>query len=470
MEVQAHLILSDLVYNMEGCSTRFRYLHNRALTVSREISLHLIDASLADRNTADNDPITEVRRRVWWHIVSTDWLLSIMGGPQDRTYQVHPRHMIVNFPRNVNDEEMSADLPADTGTDMTYFLLRVRLAEVCRKVVDFLPPGSCDIDGLPYDQVLAISQLFDGARATMPSSFTLDAPIKPDTRPSAAIDRRIIHLAFHARLARVFRPFLLVPDQTRPSKNFDPRCLHFRAMCLHSARFVLIIASTLLRESLEKSAGRLLPFPLIHRSGCVISHMFMACVVLATDPTLASSNGDGLLSSDVDTIRLELENARRLLETVGEKSPMAASLVQTLIGVLKKHNVHATTPTKEGKPEVQYGSKGPVVNALSDLVTAHAVLSESSNTNPYPDHTAASIGKGLAEQQRSSQFYTNPQHVDNSTQGIIDAGWVVNGDTVYNTQSIDGMGWLDFTNAGYTEVDSWGELFADLDAAFPASM
>lgn len=465
VEVQAHLILSDLVYNTEGCSTRFRYLHNRALAVSHEISLHLVDAAQVRQGDVDNDPITEVRRRVWWHIASTDWLLSTMGGPRDRIYQVHPRHMIVNVPRNLNDEDMSVELPATTTTDMTYFLSRIRLAEVCRKVVDILPLGSCDIDGLSYDQALTITRLFDDVKEAMPSCFALDAPSQFDTPQSASMDRQIIQLAFHARLARILRPFLLLPDDTLPGRNTDPRCLHFRSQCLRSARSVLRIASYLLHESLEETAGRSWPLPLMHRSGCVISHMFMACVVLGTDPALASTRVDQARDSDADAIRLELAGARRLLERVGEKSPMAASLVRTLIGVLRKRNVHAGASTRDRAHEEERAYETPAV-----AVAAQSVLFGQGSGTSSINGMAASVREGLAEQQQQPPYYSNLEPDDGSAHSVIGAAWADSGGSIYDSHSLDGTGWLEFTDADFTDAEAWGQLFADLDAAFPASM
>ena len=160
LEVQASMNLGDLIYNIEGCSSRYRYLHSHTISIAHEMSLHLIDAPSLRRNTEDSH-LTEVKRRVWWHIASTNWLLSVMGGPHDRTYTIQPHHMAVNFPANVNENDPFSPLPMTTATDMTYFILRTRLAEVCRKVADALPLGTSDIDELPYGCVLSISRLFD---------------------------------------------------------------------------------------------------------------------------------------------------------------------------------------------------------------------------------------------------------------------------------------------------------------------
>lgn len=465
--VQACMVVSDLVYNMEGFSTRFRNLHNLALTASREMSLHLIDVGQTREGTVDTSALTEVKRRVWWHLVSTDWLLSTMGGPLDRTYRTHPRHMMVHLPRNVNDDDLSTVLPADTITDTTYLLLRIRLADVCRQVVDFLPIGGSDVEGLPYEQVLAISQLFSDAMASMPPSFALDAPMQPDAPPSSAVDRQIFHLAFHARLARILRSFLVTPDHPSPGRNTDPRCSSFRSMCLRSARAVLKTGSSLLHRPPEDSRPRLWPVSRTHRNGCVICHMFMACVILATDPKTAPGQEP---DPEAEAIRLELANARRLLERVGETSPIAAGLVGRLVGILKRHCVQAAgdhrPPRRENAPEAATASStadGTIYGAPSGTRALGIPLYAAGGTAVDPI-------KGVAEQQlqHPSPYLLNPQQAELPQA----ASWDIDGGAGdFSSQVLDGIEWAALMGgAGSTGADSWGQLFADLDAAFPTPM
>lgn len=76
-DVQARMVLAELIYNMEGCSPRFRCLQSAALAVAREISLHLTDAPDRHRgempDTVEDGLLREIKRRTWWHLVSTDW-------------------------------------------------------------------------------------------------------------------------------------------------------------------------------------------------------------------------------------------------------------------------------------------------------------------------------------------------------------------------------------------------------------
>lgn len=69
--ILARLILADLVYNMEGTSTRFRYIQSGARAAAYELGLHLID--LPGHEGEDTSLHREMKRRVWWYLVSTDW-------------------------------------------------------------------------------------------------------------------------------------------------------------------------------------------------------------------------------------------------------------------------------------------------------------------------------------------------------------------------------------------------------------
>lgn len=70
-DVQARTILSYLIYNTEGLSARSRLLHGWTVAAAREIGLHLVDSPRS--NQLGDAPIREIKRRVWWHLASTDW-------------------------------------------------------------------------------------------------------------------------------------------------------------------------------------------------------------------------------------------------------------------------------------------------------------------------------------------------------------------------------------------------------------
>lgn len=69
--IHARLVLADLVYNMEGTSSRFRYIHSGARAAAYDLRLHLVD--LPDNESGDSELLRETKRRAWWYLAVTDW-------------------------------------------------------------------------------------------------------------------------------------------------------------------------------------------------------------------------------------------------------------------------------------------------------------------------------------------------------------------------------------------------------------
>lgn len=70
-DLQATIILGNLLLNIEGFSARVHSFFTITVSKARDLSLHKIDSagSWAPRDSID----TEVRRRVWWYLVTIDW-------------------------------------------------------------------------------------------------------------------------------------------------------------------------------------------------------------------------------------------------------------------------------------------------------------------------------------------------------------------------------------------------------------
>ena len=70
-DIQATILLGFLLLNVEGFSVRVHSFLTIIVSRARDLSLHKIDAagSCAPRNAIE----TEIKRRVWWYIVTIDW-------------------------------------------------------------------------------------------------------------------------------------------------------------------------------------------------------------------------------------------------------------------------------------------------------------------------------------------------------------------------------------------------------------
>jgi len=73
--IQTTIIVVFMIYHTEGISSRARLLQATGIANARSIGLHTTDAASNDRSCSSQDDIvqTELRRRVWWHLASTDW-------------------------------------------------------------------------------------------------------------------------------------------------------------------------------------------------------------------------------------------------------------------------------------------------------------------------------------------------------------------------------------------------------------
>lgn len=74
--LQAIIIVSMVVCNLEGVSQRYRTLLATALTLGRELGLHRLNESeqiFPSNVRALKMAEAEIGRRVWWYLIATDW-------------------------------------------------------------------------------------------------------------------------------------------------------------------------------------------------------------------------------------------------------------------------------------------------------------------------------------------------------------------------------------------------------------
>ncbi|KAL2259473.1 hypothetical protein VTK26DRAFT_6842 [Humicola hyalothermophila] len=244
--IQGIAILSFLIYNLEGVSLRYRSLVSTGLLLSRELGLHRIDhvSGAAGANTVR----AELGRRVWWYLAATDWLLATrFGCPSQGTYQVNPGHMVVNKPRNIDDADLldnglGPGLPMSQPTEMSYFLQRIRLAEILRTIIDHNPMAVAGSGGVGA-HAAAIDAELDRMIHDMPSFFNLDSyPPSPDSDTSSVFgqayllnsmihtQRCKLHLAYLTCIAKCLdrgsNPMGALLDQSvvAPSSQQAPYC------------------------------------------------------------------------------------------------------------------------------------------------------------------------------------------------------------------------------------------------------
>lgn len=320
--------------------------------------------------------------------------------------------------RNVNDKDLHqanplVDLPPSQPTTMSYYIQRVKLADICRSVVDVMPLSSIDLTTLDYQEVIQLDSKFQTFFEELPIFLRTDENSRRQTEhiarqyPHLRTQRCILGMVARTRRCKVHQPFLI-------RRSVESHYTYSRDISLKSARSVIRLMRLFQRESDTAFTSNIKLF----RMTGVVHHVFMATIVLVMDLCFNKS--------DDDTERkAEVMEACKVLEETGSQSPLARGFLDSLMGVLRKHKVRL------------HNLPGDNVDNTS-LINATA-LSGSQNILQIP---AAS-----QMQQLPSSFL--PQ--DNS-QNYLSA--------------FDEI-WKDYVELGPNmDMPEWDSLFSDLDSRF----
>ncbi|KAL4804721.1 hypothetical protein BDV18DRAFT_161811 [Aspergillus unguis] len=340
--LQAISTLSFVLSHADGASQTVHTLRAHLLAMARTMNIHRLDtAKRREERRLNGCSVveTEVLRRIWWHLVASDWLPSLSAGPLEGSYLLQPKHMKVDYPSNVDDEAIPASechygYPLSIPTSMTAFLCRIRLAELCREVVDAMPsvffeyPES-SLDEVDYNLILRMDERFETFLNDLPVFFKLDSQSMQQSiticreRPYIAWQRAILHFGINTRICRLHRPFHL-------AGLTDPRYVYSRMRCIRSAETVLH-----LRQSMEELGHMDDLNPA--RFWLVMQHFFSAAIILATDVSMAPTD------AEAHGRREEVLAACRMLERSKEESATLKKAIQkntkTLVSILEGRGV-----------------------------------------------------------------------------------------------------------------------------------
>ncbi|KUJ10115.1 uncharacterized protein LY89DRAFT_597337 [Mollisia scopiformis] len=338
-DVQAYILMSFVTYHLDGFSARGRILFAAALSIARELRLHQLDAdetTPAESETSIRVLIDrEVKRRVFWQIASTDWLLSFISGPQEGMYFIHPNHINVRLPKNCADEDvdLSEDTIAINGpqpTSMSFFLERLRLANLCREMTDTVPLETSKLIQMPYEQIIALDQKLQDFLSNLPFFFKFDSESRRRSKPFEAVypkitvSRYCITSEAHSRRCKLHQRFLL-------RQSVDPRYAYSRQACLESARAAVSGFLYLREHECTYASSEFM--------GIMLHFTHLALVVMAMD--LCFNKGQ----PDEAEIKSELKIALQMFEEARNSSALLSRFWCSLNEVLRKHNVDLNHPT-----------------------------------------------------------------------------------------------------------------------------
>ena len=362
--VQSMVMLTFLFYHMEGFTSRVRLMHSSAITIAMSLGLHKTDApNLLSPPTNQTDIVDkEVRRKVWWHLACTDWILSFMGGAQEGMYSVGTQHMRVNLPRNLNRHDLSTKgsdftRPYTEPTIMSYYLQRIKLASTCREITDQLWHSIHDTDpgNVDCELVARLDAMFDKQLQELPRFMRLEIPrAQLETEygdsytPSLDTQRTTLHLMLNTRRCKLHMPFLV---RAKTTAGFATS----RAIGLRSARAVF--ATRRYAMSTPDSFGA------IHlKLGGLVQHVFFATIVLVMDLCI---NRD-----DAGATMAEVREGLQIMDESKESSQMGKRFHESLVNILRKHNVNL--PSTETAPQLQRSDV--LKNGTSNVLTNQSTI------------------------------------------------------------------------------------------------
>lgn len=243
--VQAFIQYAYLVHLWGGMTPSVYMLHSFTVIVARDLGLHRIDCDEFLNPTRQEIIDQEIGRRVWWHLTSTDWHLASLPGQAEGTYSIHSRHMKVNRPRNITDEDLLVEdanfnRPLSEPTPLVYLTFRLRLGEISRVLVDTSYDRPCAM--VPWEQdyqgVLFADGLFDKAFEDMPICLRYNDDGSPVSQYSSVrypylnSVRHIANAMFWTKRFRLHRPYI---DLAMQNDQFA----FSGQMCLRSAKRLL---------------------------------------------------------------------------------------------------------------------------------------------------------------------------------------------------------------------------------------
>ncbi|CZR64385.1 uncharacterized protein PAC_14283 [Phialocephala subalpina] len=334
--LQSLILISQHLMPNIGAIATLRTLAATSMHTARAMGLHKIDtpANKARRQNAEEvDWVDiEVKRRIWWHLASTDWLLSFMSGAQCGTYMIHPSQMNVDLPSNVDDTGITARgdyaQPLEFATDMTYFIFRVKFSTVFRELVDQAWEAGSDMDELPFELVLDFDKKLNALLADFDKKFDIvkhNSPIYPPNDDKIgqklarvgkqrSMARNMAHFGIHTRLSRLHRPYLVRGAQ-------DPRYAYSRMVCLRSARTVIEIGKKMTTQIQDLASIKI---------WSVNHHVFVSTVILVMDYCY---NKDEPRAKER---KEEIVECFRILESSRDDSTIATRGLQKLRDMLQK--------------------------------------------------------------------------------------------------------------------------------------
>nr|POF18607.1 putative transcription factor lepb [Quercus suber] len=252
-------------------------------------------------------------------------------------YTIRPQQMAVNPPRNLDPKDLISrdhtfSRPASEPTVMAFLIQRIKIAVICREVIDTMGPLSFvrESGQVSYDKICKLDAKFGALIANLPEFLRLDTANKSSAPRTGdilegrfALPKAILNLLIHTRRCKLHLPFLI-------RSQSDARYTFSRETCLEAARMVMRIQQTLCEQVAE-------PLAQSPRLSGLLQHGFYAAIVLVMD-TCVNNQKD---PTQLDEVR----DAMELIQQTKGKSRYADKFLDSLVAILRKHQIRIETST-----------------------------------------------------------------------------------------------------------------------------
>ncbi|CAG9986797.1 unnamed protein product [Clonostachys byssicola] len=305
--------------------------------LARRKGLHITDAANSGTDKESSEQLElEMRRRVWWYIAATDWNMAASDGPGEGAYSIHPHQQAVEMPHNINDDNLDMqsrefERPSTELTSVSCFLIRLRVSEVCRDIVDL--QWASRLSGLAqysnHHRVHLIDKKILGIIRNLSPELGLDQGDTPELQQQPVtvhVQRLLLNSMIYARRCKLHLPFLFNTQQ-------DTRSAPLRLICLSAARKVVDIFSEMWHQGSKLDIGHKL------HCGC-LDFLYFATVVLLADFCLNVSD------EERHTLMGKIEAAVKVLQRARVESSMVEIYLASLSTIARRHNIHLPQPIK----------------------------------------------------------------------------------------------------------------------------
>lgn len=263
-----------------------------------------------------------------------------MAGPSEGIYTVHPGHMVVEKPLNVDDKDLIEGqslegMPSSEPTTMSYFLQRVRLAEICRNAADRGWSSRSEPDSANYSNVIQIDVQLKAFSNNLPPFFVIGSRNRNELAqedPMIRVQRYFINSLLHTQRCKMHLPYVA-------RELTDPMCAYSRHACLEAARLIVQNDLQLAEVQVQFALTRL-------KYSARLFGLFMANIVFLLDTCLNRSSG--LRQPQ----RVEAIEAFRILGEAKHHSPIAATFWDNMVHFCQKNRIqlpllHSLDPARE---------------------------------------------------------------------------------------------------------------------------